>query len=204
MAIYAVVYGALIAQIDAMAHDKRMPLGEALGIGFARAPTMLGVFILVGFLVGLGFVLLIIPGIWLWGMFQLSILPPIVERTGAYASMETSRRLIKGNWWRANITVFVAFILVMVLMMVVSAVAGIIVGIFSASSANLGDAADAAAAVAGAAASFQLAQQILSAVVNLFTMTFLPSVMLCVYYDLKLRKEGADLAERVGTLNPSS
>jgi hypothetical protein len=43
-------------------------------------------------------------------------------------------------------------------------------------------------------------QQILSAVLNIFLMPFLPSVMLAVYYDLRLRNEGDDLAERVAAL----
>jgi hypothetical protein len=35
-------------------------------------------------------------------------------------------------------------------------------------------------------------------------LSFIPCILLAVYYDLKLRREGGDLADRVGALNPAS
>jgi hypothetical protein len=49
----------------------------------------------------------------------------------------------------------------------------------------------------------QVTQQIVAGVLNLFTLSFYPCVLLSVYYDLKLRKEGADLVGRIGALTPA-
>jgi Na+(H+)/acetate symporter ActP len=64
---------------------------------------------------------------------------------------------------------------------------------------SIGTAGDAASVT-----TVQLVQQLVSSVMNLFTMTFFPCVLLSVYYDLKLRREGSDLAGRVGALNPTA
>lgn len=190
------LYGALFAKINAIAHGESLTTGEALGIGLRRAPTMLGVTLLFSLMIAVGFALLLIPGIWLWGIFQLAFVAVIVERTGVFESFGTSRRLIKGNWWRANVIVFVAAVIMVVLLTVVSVIAGIIVAVWVGASGTTGD-------PLAAATTLQVIQQIISGVLNLFTMTFFPCVLLSVYHDLKLRREGSDLAGRVGALNPA-
>jgi hypothetical protein len=189
-----VVYGALFAQVDAIARGERMPAGAAFALGLRRFPVLLGVSILLGLMVIVGCLLLLIPGVYLWGVFQLAFIPPILERAGVFASLSTSARLVKGNWWRASVIVFVATVMVMVLVLVMSMIAGVVAGIGAAAGAGVAD-------LANATATAQAISLAISAISNLFTLTFFPSVLLAVYYDLKLRNEGADLASRVGALN---
>lgn len=191
--VMTAVYGALFARIDAIARGERLTLGQVLGIGLRRAPTTIGVGVLFMLMIAVGMALLLIPGIYLWGVFQLAVVPPIVERAGVFESLGISRRLTRGNWWRTTAIIFVAFVIMYVLVLV----AGIIVGMVAAMSAG-------AAGLAAHSTGVQLGQQILSGVLNLFMMTFLPCVLLAVYYDLKLRKEGADLAGRVDALKPAN
>lgn len=188
--VYTAVYGALIHQINAMAHGQRLALGEALGLGLQRLPVLLGVTILFGLAVTVGLVLLVIPGIWLWGLLQLAFMAAVVERTGVFESFGVSRRLVRGNWWRANVAIFVAFVIMIVLVMVLSAIAGVVLALTGVVNP-------------AAPTETQVISQIISAVLNLFTMSFYPCVLLAVFNDLKLRKEGGDLVSRVGALTPA-
>jgi hypothetical protein len=187
---YSAVYCALIYQIDAIARGQRLSLGEAVGMGLKRLPTLFGVTILFALMVTCGLILLVIPGIWLWGVFQLAFVAAIIERTGIFESFGVSRRLVRGNWWRANVIIFVAVVMLIVLMMVFGMIAGV-----------------AMVATGGAATALstgaQVTQQIIAGILNLFTLSFYPCVLLAVYHDLKLRKEGADLVDRVGALTPA-
>jgi hypothetical protein len=197
LVVTLVVYGALFAKIDAIARDERMAAGTALKVGLSRFPVTLGVSILFGLMVMVGCLLLLIPGVYLWGVFQLAFIPPILERAGVFASFSTSARLVKGNWWRASVIVFVGTVMIMVVVFVMSAIAGVLAGIGAAAGAGISDA-------AGVTATAQAISLVISAISNLFTLTFFPSVLLAVYYDLKLRNEGADLASRVGELNATA
>lgn len=185
---YTATYGALIHQIDAIAHGQRLTLSQAFGVGLQRLPALLGVSILFGLAVLVGTLLLVIPGIWLWGLLQLAFVAVVVERKGVFESFGTSRRLVLGNWWRTNVVVFVAFVIMIVLLMVIAGIAGVLLGMAGGDPASTGS---------------QLVQQLISAVLNLFTMSFFPCVLLAVFNDLKLRKEGTDLASRVDALTPA-
>lgn len=187
--VMVVVYGALFARIDAIARGQQMSAGEAFGAGVSSSPRLLGVGFLLMVMLAIGTLLLVIPGIYLWGVFQLAVIPPVLERAGVLESFGISRRLVKGNWWRVFLVVFVAFCILMVLSLVVGAIAGIVAGISGAGQT-------------GALATDALLTQILSGFLNLITLAFFPCVMLAVYYDLKLRKEGTDLAGKLGELNP--
>jgi hypothetical protein len=187
---FTAIYGALIHQIDAIARGQRLALGEACALSLKRLPTLFGVTILLGLMIVVGLILLVIPGIWLWGVFQLAFAAAVVERTGISESFGVSRRLVRGNWWRANVTIFVAVAILVVVMMVIGMIAGVVMVVTGGAEATLSTGA-------------QVIQQIVSGVLNLFTLSFFPCVLLSVYYDLKLRKEGADLVGRVGALTPA-
>jgi hypothetical protein len=189
MLIMLVIYGALFARIDAVARGEQMSVGEALGAGMNSSGRLLGVGILLTIMLVLGTLLLVIPGIYLWGVFQLAVIPPVLERAGVLESFGISRRLVKGNWWRVFLIVFVAFCILMVLSVVVGVIAGVVAGI-------------AGPPEAGSLGPSVLLTQVLTGLMNLITLAFFPCVMLAVYYDLKLRKEGTDLAGRLGELNP--
>jgi hypothetical protein len=194
MAVFMCVnYGALLAQANAVARGDRLSLGAALGIGLRRAPVALGVSILFGLMIAVGCVLLLIPGIWLWGVFQFAFVSATVERNGVFKSLGTSARLVKGNWWRANTIMFVAVVIMMVLGLVVGMISGL-------ATAFSGGAVGSGGGITGAL----LVQQLMSSLLSLFTMSFVPCVFMAVYNDLKLRSEGADLADRVGALKPAS
>lgn len=189
MLVMLVVYGALFARIDAVARGDQMSTGEAIGIGVSSSARLLGVGILLTIMLVIGTLLLVIPGIYLWGVFQLAVIPPVLERAGVLESFGISQRLVKGNWWRVFLIIVVAFCVLMVLSVVVGVIAGVIAAI-------------AGPMDTGSFGPGVLLTQVLSGLVNLITLAFFPCVMLAVYYDLKLRREGTDLAGKLGELNP--
>lgn len=188
--VYALIYGAMIFRIDAIARGHSASLGESFAAAVHRLPAMLGVSLLFGLAIMVGFVLLIIPGIWLWGILQLAFIAVIVDRSGVLASFATSRQLVRGNWWRANIVIFVSFVIMFVVIAVLGGIAGFIVGVTG-------------AAAAASSTGGQVVQQIINAVLNTLTLSFYPCVLMAVFNDLRLRREGGDLLGRVDALSPA-
>jgi len=176
------MYGALIGSLDSVARGGRMGLGEALQLGLSRLPRVIGASFLFGLAIALGFMLFVIPGIYLMGIFQLVLVAVIVENSGVIGAFGTSRRLIKGYWWRSATILTVAIIILLVLSLLGGVVAGFL------------------AALRPGAGTALIVNQFVGLVVNIFVVGWMPCVLLAMYYDLKLRHEGEDLATRVNAL----
>jgi len=81
------------------------PRGTSVGAAIARAvafvPTYLVASLAAGFLIGFGLILLIVPGLYLFG--RLAILGPVVvaeERRNPFAAIGRTFAVTKGNGWR--------------------------------------------------------------------------------------------------------
>ncbi len=83
---------------------------------------LLGVSILFGLGVGIGFVLLIIPGLILIVIWAVVAPVTVLERPGVFAAFGRSRELVRGNGWN----VFVVVALVFLAVAVISLAAGLI------------------------------------------------------------------------------
>jgi hypothetical protein len=83
---------------------------------------LVGVSILFGIAVGVGFVLLIIPGLILLTIWSVVAPVTVVERPGVFAAFGRSRQLVRGNGWN----VFAVIALVFLAVIVISAVAGLL------------------------------------------------------------------------------
>jgi hypothetical protein len=181
--IYLAFYGALISALDAFAERGNTSLGEALGTGLKLLPRMVAVSLLVAIILMIGFVLLIIPGIYLWGIYQLAFVALVVERCGVLQSLGISRRLIKGYWWRSAVIITIAVVILIVFSLIGSLANGVAIAVFGFN-----------------AFATVLDQSIIGAVLNVFLFPLLPCFLLSMYYDLKLRHEGGDLSARVDAL----
>jgi hypothetical protein len=89
----------LHAAFQAMRH-RAVSLGESLRVGFARVIPILLLAIVMGFLMGLGFLLLIVPGLILLTMWWVATPACVVERTGPWTSLKRSAVLTKGHRWK--------------------------------------------------------------------------------------------------------
>jgi hypothetical protein len=82
---------------------------------------LVAVSILFGLGVGLGFVLLIVPGLFLLVIWSVVAPVTVLERPGVFAAFGRSRRLVHGNGWN----VFGVIVLVFLTVVVVSVAVGI-------------------------------------------------------------------------------
>lgn len=197
-------YNALLVQIDGFAGTRVETLGRSLGTGFRLLPRTLLLFIVMvvaATLAGLGVgalfalfgastlvrvllvLLLVVLGIYVWGRAFLANVALVVEDAGVFKSLGMSWTLIGGHWWRTATVYTVAIIILLVFNVVLAVVDGL-VGVVLHGSFGV-------AAVIG---------QLVAVVGGAVVMPFVPAVLLAMYYDLKLRKEGTDLAGRVNAL----
>ena len=82
---------------------------------------LVGVSILFGLGVGLGFILLIIPGLFLLVIWSVVAPVTVLERPGVFHAFGRSRALVRGNGWN----VFGVIVLVFLAVVVVSVAAGV-------------------------------------------------------------------------------
>ncbi len=82
---------------------------------------LVAVSILFGIGVGIGFILLIIPGVILLVIWSVVAPVTVLERPGVFAAFRRSRALVRGNGWN----VFGVIMIVFVIVFVISIVAGL-------------------------------------------------------------------------------
>ncbi len=176
---------------------NKMSIGDGLRTGLRRLPAMLALTIIqtIGFL--LGFVLCIVPGVFLYGIWAVSPAALINESVGPFKALRRSQQLVKGYWWRTFGIVVVATLLVSVLASLLTAplqVASILPGILSG---------DETAVFSGQFLSINV---FASGLASALTLPFVAAVVVAVYYDLRVRKEGYDLERLIIDLGeaPSS
>lgn len=83
---------------------------------------LLAVSLLFGIGVGIGFVLLIIPGLVLMVIWSVVAPVMVLERPGVFAAFGRSRELVYGNGWN----VFAVFAMVILAVLIISVVVGIV------------------------------------------------------------------------------
>jgi hypothetical protein len=181
--------GALLLKQRAVGSDEPMSTGDAFKESLRRVLPLLLATLLYSVAVLVGSILLIVPGVILMLSLLMYTALLLFEGKGAIESLTGSHRLVWGNWWRAAAVLTVAAILMIVIFIAVSVVVAV------------------ATPFIGAASDFFLAtmivQLVLNAAVNVFVTPFTSAVLVALYWDLKLRKEGGDLAARVDALSPA-
>jgi hypothetical protein len=117
-----ITQGALVRATVAQSEGRRASLGETLMAGHTMALPLLGLAILSGIAMLLGFVLLFVPGVILYLMWSVSAPALVEERLGIGAALGRSRALTSGARW----TIFGLLLIVLVVAWLISAVAGLI------------------------------------------------------------------------------
>ena len=185
LALTILLYTPIVAKVYAIQRGQHLTLLQALGIGVRRFPVILGIAFLYFLVVAIGLLLLVIPGIYLIVALAFSFIIPVVEWKGVTSSLQYSRELVRGHWWRTAALVTIISIVVGVLY----ALYGVIVGV--AVALNVG----------GPSAPGQLLPWYVDVIVNPLMAGFVGplsyALFMAVYTDLKLRREGADIAARI-------
>lgn len=171
--------------------------GEEIGLGTAvqnaltRLPGMLLMLILFGIALALGLVLLLIPGMILMVSLALCFNTALFDGKGPVQALSESHRLVWGNWWRTAAILTVGFIVIFVIYMVAALIIGVITPLLV-----LGG---------GGTENVLLISMIsgllIGVLMSVLVTPFYIAMAISIYWDLKLRKDGGDLAARVGALN---
>jgi uncharacterized membrane protein len=155
-------------------------IAQAIAIAARRFLPMIGVAISTGFLICLAGLLLLVPGLIVFCMYYVAAPVCIAEQVGVGASLSRSRFLTKGHRWQ----VFGALILIFIIEAIV---ASAIFGVIHLAVSYAG------AAVVSAATS--PAGHVLSIVVQAVFTAFNAVIASVFYYELRVAKEGIDLAK---------
>lgn len=200
-------YNALIVHLDGCANSNEQPARQSLASGFRLFPRTLLLFLVMfvmlivagvgmGLAVAIGkaispvisavaIVAILAVAIYVWGRAFLAHVALVVENAQVFRSIEISWTFIKDHWWRTATVYTVALFIAVVFYFVMGFLDGIVAW-------GLHDSFGAATVLT----------QLVAIAGGTVLMSFLPAVLLSMYYDLKLRKQGADLAGRVNTLAP--
>ena len=100
------IAGAVIFGVVEALRGNKPNFGKCLNVTFSRFAPIFIVSLLFGLGVGLGMVLLIVPGVILYCMWFVAIPATAVERTGISESFSRSAELTRGH----RMTIFLAFL----------------------------------------------------------------------------------------------
>jgi hypothetical protein len=179
--------GAMLIYQNALAEaEGTLSMQQALGVMLNRLIPGLLASVAWWVVITVGFMLLLVPGFYFLGALCLWPACLFIGGAGPLQALHKSRELVKGHWWRTTTILTVAVILVMVLSAVAGALVGAIVPIFHRDLVAM-----------------QLALQVVAVIVAVFTISAIPAALVAIYRDLLLRREGSDLAARLGALAPS-
>jgi hypothetical protein len=171
--IQQLLTGALTRGAAGSLAGRPIDVGESYRYAFSRLGGLLLLAFLIAVVVGVGLILLIIPGL-IFSVF-LSMATPafIVERKGATDAMSRSWNLVSGSFWHVLGVVVVAAILAGVVNSVISAIGG---GNF-------------------------VTAWIFNALAQIITAPFVALVAVVLYVDLRARREGLDAAKLAAELD---
>jgi hypothetical protein len=169
--ISALVQGALTRATVSANEGRRATFGESLSAGLRVIFPLIGLSILWAFGVGIGFVLLIVPGIILLMVWAVAVPALVVERQGILASFSRSAELTKGSRWR----IFGLALVLLVIYWLLSFVVGL-VGLGTYNTATTG----------GATVANLIGSIIVGTIFNTLWGTIQPSL----YVELRQAREG--------------
>jgi hypothetical protein len=122
--IQQLLTGALTRGAAGSLLGRPVDVKASYGYALSRLWGLIGLAILVGLVVGIGFVLFIIPGIIFLGFLAVATPAFVVERLGVTAAMSRSWNLVRGHWWHTLFVIAVAAIIAGVVGQVLGAIGG--------------------------------------------------------------------------------
>lgn len=173
----SLITAGLARAVSARYLGREMTISEAYaGVGAATLITLVVASILYGIAVGIGLILLIIPGIYIGVLFAFFTQAIVLERADIFGSFGRSAELVRGSWWR----VFGIILLVVIAVGIVQGIVAGVVGNFVSSASFLG--------------------AIVSAIIGIFFKPIQLGALTLLYYDLRVRKENFTVDHLAGHL----
>jgi hypothetical protein len=178
------VTAACVKAVSDIYLDQPAGIGSSLRFALRRVGSLVWLEILT--IVGLvfAFVALIIPGIWLYGAWSVAVPALLIDDLRGGRALARSFRLVRKRWWPVAGVLLVANLMVTV---IAGAIEGVLVGISVGTGSSL--------------ALTVVVVSVATAIASVLTRPLLAAVTTVLYYDLRVRHEGYDvalLAEQLG------
>lgn len=178
------LWGAILLRQRAIAYGQASTLAGDLGLTLTRLLPSIAMAMICGLAILVGLVLLVVPGLYLAVALLFAYPAMLLDGQSVSGSIRTSLRLVRGHWWRTSMILTVALFAVIVFYAV-----GSILGLLIVQVTGGGD-------VAGVF----LGTSVISALIGALFTPFMVALSLAQYDDLKLRRDGVDLASRIDAL----
>lgn len=198
LALFATYVGIMLMaaassiKMAAIAGGSDASVGTALMRALPRLPYLVVSLLLYFIAVTIGCILLLVPGVIVSVSLLLFVGTCVFDNKGPVGALLASHRLVWGNWWRTTAILLVGFVVLVVIyifaLLLISIVTPLLV--LGGGTENL--------LLISLVSGFAV-----GALIGLFMTPFYLALFLAIYWDLKLRREGGDLAARVGALNPA-
>lgn len=172
-----IVQGALLYAVAERTLDHPVTLGQCFRAVLPLTGKLIGTALLVGLVVGLGMLACIVPGILFAVWWSLAIPVVVMERQGGTAAMSRSYHLSDG--YRGSLFA----------LLLIAGLAGFVIG---GALAFVGQAAMTVLHLSPQVV--QVANQLVQQSVGMLLMPFFQAAWILMYFDLRVRKEGFDLA----------
>lgn len=175
MVIAALVQGALTRAVVSASEGRRATFGESLSTGLRVILPLIGLSLLFALGVGIGFILLIVPGVILLLMWAVAVPSLVIDRTSIFGAFSRSSELTKGARWK----VFGLFIVLVIAYWLLSLVLGLVgLSMYGPSMSET-----------GLTVGNIVGSMVLGTIFNVFWGTIQPSL----YVELRQWKEGGSL-----------
>jgi hypothetical protein len=182
--MYLVCEGAIAVLVAAaIERDQALTGGEVLRQLGGNAGKVIGVSIVSGFMILVGFILLIIPGIIALSWTMVALPVAAIEGFSSSAAISRSRALARGRMRHVLGTMLLAWVIVIGLVLGISLAVGLLFGFFG------------------------LPDRLTDMLGELVMVPLFPLIGVAVtmlYYDLRVRSEGADVQAMVEALPESA
>lgn len=120
----AILQGTLIYGTVEDLNGRRPSIGDSLAMGLRAFLPLIVVSFLMAIGLVFGFMLLIVPGLFLLCLWSVAIPALVAERTGIFGAFTRSAELTRGNRWRIFLLVVIWACAAFVVSMIVAAVTG--------------------------------------------------------------------------------
>ncbi len=180
-----IVYAALAVAISHHYLGEPISVSGAFNHVLPRLGTLLLTWFVIVLLAGIGYMLCVIPGIYLYVLFLFAWPVVVLEGRGVGDALSRSVFLVGGNWWRVFGTMLLLGLITLVFYFAVEVIIALAVG------------APAQFLQASGLVRFgplgQAISQLVGAVVGVLTVPAVTGALVILYYDLRVRREGFDL-----------
>ena len=173
---YLLVIGASFRAVSELYLGRQPDAGASLRYSAGRIHSQIWIGFLFVLGVGLGFIALILPGIWLLFAWSVAIPALMLEDKRGTKALGRSFDLVRHNWWRVFGALLVGFIFIALFEFLTSA-----------ATEGLGGLADDSVAL------YATVANLINALLTIFTAPLQAAIVTVVYYDLRVRKEAFDV-----------